>query len=187
MQINLGDIILALGSAILGAIISVIIGKIQEKTKFVKELKNNNDLILSASDWHAAWQTSVDGQELLNTEHLVIEQKGATLKMWNLEKSPENPKGGYLWEGQLRFYHGRDIMGWYFPKKSENNASKGIMFLNYNSSQKMFIGKWVGAAYDSPLCNGFVVISKERTRSLTILKKIIKNHPNEISIISQVL
>lgn len=187
MQVTSGDVLLAIISALVGAALSYIIGLLHEQRRFRQELSSNNNIVVSGDDWHAAWQASVDSHELLNTEHLVINQKGATLRMWNKEKSPENPKGGYLWEGQLQFFHGRDVMGWYFPKKTENNASKGIMFLNYNSSQKIFIGKWVGASYDGPLSTGFVVISKERTASLQILRHILANHPSKVCIISEVI
>jgi hypothetical protein len=167
-----------------GALFSFTIGQLYEKYRFRQELKNNNDINVSGDDWHAAWQTSVDGIELLNTEHLVMRQRGATIRMWNKEKSPENPKGGYLWTAQLRFLHGRDLMGWYFPRPKENNASKGIMFMHYDSSKKVFWGKWVGAAYDGPLSNGFVVVTKERSKSLDILKDVLKKHPSGVPIIS---
>lgn len=179
------DIIIAISSAFFGAVISYIIQKINENVKFKKELESNNKINITGNDWFAAWQTSVNNKEILNTENLIFEQRGGTVKIWNKEKSPENPEGGYLWEGQLQFYYGRDLLGWYFPKEEENNTSKGILFLHYHSAQKTFYGKWVGSAYDSPLSSGYVVISKERSRSLLKLKEIIKNHPNDISIISQ--
>jgi hypothetical protein len=179
----LSPIVQSVGSAVGGAVLSLLMTLAYERYRFRQEFQANNSIDVTGGDWHAAWQTSVNGQEILNTEKILIRQKGATVKMCNREKSRENPKGGYLWEAQLQFFHGRDMMGWYFPKKEENNASKGIFFLNYNSSQKMFIGKWVGASYDGPLTNGFVVISKERASSLETLKRILSAHPSKVGII----
>ena len=181
----MNDVILAVFSTISGFFLSIIYQYFSEKHKFKKELASNNNIDISGSDWFAAWQTSVNNKEILNTEGLILEQHGGTVKISNKEKSPENPDGGYLWEGQLQFFFGRDLMGWYFPLKSENNTSKGIMFLNYNSAQKLFIGKWVGSSYDSPLSSGFVVISKERIKSLNKLKAITKVNQTDTSIIKQ--
>lgn len=181
------DIIIAIFSALLGGIVSYLIQKLSEKQKFKLELESNNNIDITGDDWIAAWQTSVNNKEILNTENLSLLQKGGTVRIRNKEKSPENPEGGYLWKGQLQFYYGRDLMGWYFPIEEENNTSKGIMFLHYNSAQKVFYGKWVGSAYDSPLSSGYVVITKERIRSITKLKEIIKKHPTDVSIINQTI
>lgn len=179
------EIYLSIGSAVLGVIISLVIQKLLESKKFKRELSSNNNIDISGEDWIAAWQASVDGENILNTEEIILQQKGGTIKINNKTKSPENLKGGYLWSGQLQFYYGRDLMGWYFPIKSENNTSKGIMFFNYNSAQKIFIGKWIGSAYDSPLSAGFVVISKNKKVSLQKLNTLIAKHPADVSIIEQ--
>ena len=149
-----------------------------EKRRFKRELEDNNDIDVSG-EWCAAWQTSVNGQELINCETIKIEQKGKTLRIWNTEKSPENPIAGYLWEGQLQFFQGRNVMGWYFPKKLENNTSKGIMYMAYLSQQKKFVGQWVGSAYDGELVAGFVVIKKDRSEARKQLEAFIAAHPEQ--------
>ena len=155
----------------------------RSKIKFSRELKANNQIDISGNDWFAAWQTSVKLTSILNTEHLNILQKGQTVKMCNTEKSPENPDGGYLWIAQMHFFNGRHLMGWYLPRKKENITSKGIMFLSYQSSKKVFYGKWVGASYDGDLSNGFVVISKDRGESLRLLQDLLARHNDQVNII----
>lgn len=154
-----------------------------EKRKFKKELEDNNNIDVTG-EWYVAWQTSVDGEEIVNTENLRIEQKGKTIKLWNTEKSPENPKAGYFWEGQMQFFQGRNVMGWYFPKKEENNASKGIIYMTFISPRKLFIGKWVGTAYDGEIVTGYVVIKKDRASAKQELEMFIKKHPQDIRLIS---
>jgi hypothetical protein len=178
------EILLSVGSTVSGVVLTIIYETVRENLRFRKELKQNSKIDLSGSDWFAAWQTSVDQKELINTEEIIIEQKGALIKIHNREKSRENPKGGYKWEGQLRFYHGRDLMGHYFARPEEQNTNKGIMYFCYVSAKKQFIGSWVGASYDGPLLTGFVVISKHKTESVELLKQIIKSHPDKVPIIS---
>ncbi|WP_299676209.1 hypothetical protein [uncultured Dokdonia sp.] len=176
-------IAIPIGSMILGLILGSVIDGYKSKRKFKKELKNNNFIDISGNDWFAAWQTSVENTMNLNTECVLMQQKGQTVKICNTEKAPENPKGGYLWEAQLQFFHGKTLMGWYFPLQQENITSKGIMFLTYQSSKRVFFGKWVGSSYDGDLSNGFVVISKDRDDSLRLLKEIIGKHTDKVNII----
>jgi hypothetical protein len=168
--------------AIVGAVISKLFDYFLTKRKFKRELQDNNNIDITG-EWFAAWQTSVENTDNLNTERLSIVQRGQTVKMKNLEKAPENPKGGYFWEGQLQFFHGRSLMGWYMPVTTENLTSKGIVFLSYQSTKKIFYGKWVGTSYDGELSNGFVVISKERDRSMALLRDLVSKHPEKVNII----
>jgi hypothetical protein len=187
MQVSSSDWLVAIGSAIVGAVISWLVGTLQEKSRFRRELQANNKIDISGDDWYGAWQASADGKEVLNTERLVMRQKGATVKIWNKEKSPENPLGGFLWAGQLQFLHGRELMGWYVSMESENNTSKGIFFFNYNSARRLLVGKWVGVSYDGPLCSGFVVIAKERAAALELLKDLVHRHPGSVRLIAEVI
>jgi len=157
----------------------IIIGYLRER----KEVKDN-DYIDISGEWFAAWQTSVNGIVLLNTESILIKQQGKSIIMENRERAPENPDGGYLWKSKMQFYQGRNLMGWYFPLKSENNSSKGIMYMSYFSPQKLFYGKWVGSGYDGELSGGFMAIAKTRESAKEKLKIVIAKHPNSVNIIS---
>lgn len=183
MTITTSAIILSLGSAVFGVLLRYAFEVAREKYRFKRELEDNNFIDVTGDDWHAAWQTAVEKQVLVNTEKLCMRQKGKVVKVWNTEKSPENPKGGYRWESQLQFFQGRVLMGWYFPLKAENITSKGIMFLCYHSAKKTFYGKWVGSAYDGDLANGFMVISKDRSTSRSELDKLMTAHPDKVNVI----
>lgn len=185
-ELNL-NIIISISSTVIGIIIGLLIDNYRSKRKFKQEFKDNNYIDITGSDWFAAWHTSVEYRVILNTEHLSIVQKGQTVKMRNLEISPENPKGGYFWNAQLQFFHGKTLMGWYFPLKQENITSKGIMFLTFQSTKRIFWGKWVGSSYDGDLSNGFVVISKDRSISLNLLKEVISKHTDKVNIIYDVI
>ena len=172
---------LALG-AVAGCLVDFIIkfaGRLINEKKEVK----NNDYIDVSGDWFAAWQTSVDGKQLLNTESLKVVQKGKSVFMENRERAPENPEGGYLWKSKLQFYQGRNLMGWYFPLSSENNSSKGIMYMSYFSPKKIFYGKWVGSGYDGELEGGFLVVAKTRESAREKITAIVEKHPSSVNII----
>lgn len=174
-------------SLILGAIggwLLDIIGKfIYNKFRERKEVKNNDNINVSG-DWYAAWQTSVNRKELLNTESIIVSQRGKNVTVENRERAPENPEGGYLWKSSMQFYQGRNLMGWYFPLKSENNSSKGIMYMTYFSPQKVFIGKWAGSGFDGELESGFLVIAKTREVAKEKLEYIISKNKSPVNIIS---
>jgi hypothetical protein len=160
---------------------------VRDRWKFKRELQDNGFLNVSGDDWYAAWQTSVEDQLVLCTEPIAMRQLGKTVKFWNKETAPENPKAGYYWEGQLQFVQGRHLLGWYFPLRSENNSSRGTIFLFYNGARKTFYGKWVGATYDGDLASGLVVISKDRSKALQQLQEIVSCHTEQVNVFANTL
>lgn len=168
--------------AVFGVILDIILKLVWGIFSRKKEIADNNYIDITG-EWFAAWQTSVDNQQLINTESLKIVQRGKQVIVNNCERAPENPLGGYLWNAKMQFYQGRNLMGWYFPLKKENNASKGIMYMTYFSQRKEFYGKWVGSGYDGELEVGFLVFAKSRQEAKDKLEKLINAHPHEVKII----
>ena len=166
-----------------GFLLAVVWDLAKDHCRFRRELKENDNINVSGEDWVAAWQTSVDGKEVINTEQLVLKQKGGLIKMHNKAASPENPKAGFKWAGQSQFYQGRDLMGHYFAEKSENNTAKGMLYFHYNSARKEFVGRWVGCSYDGPLMSGFGVITKKKEKALALLQEALRAHPDKVPII----
>ena len=179
----MNDLFWAIAGAVIGIVLQYCISVIVKIVRQNVEVADNNHIVVSG-EWYAAWQTSVEHLELVNTEKILMSQKGNKVYVKNLNKSEENPQGGYLWHSDMIFYNGKSLMGWYFPLKSEQNTSKGMMFLSYISQKKIFYGKWVGCGYDGDLLEGFVVFSKERPISVDELNKIISHHKDSVRIIS---
>lgn len=169
--------------ALFGFLIKYFYDQYAEGRRFKRELEDNNHVEVSG-EWYAAWETSIDGAVLVNTEHLQLIQKGKTIRMWNTQRSPENPKGAYLWTAQLQFFQGRSVMGWFLAKPEERNTSKGIMYLCYFSQRRIFYGQWIGAAYDGELVCGFAVIAKDRSTARAELEAFIARHPRDVLLIS---
>jgi hypothetical protein len=163
------------GCAILGAVFSAIgyeptrllIESLIDKVSGKKRKKVN-----LTGTWYAAWQTRVEGKEVLNTELIEVKQKGTKITLFNKEKSPENKLGGYFWRGECRIYNNEQIIGYYLPVE-DNIASKGSLYFTLNRVGNFMVGKWVGCNYDCVLIWGFGVIAKEREFARQKLEQLV--------------
>ncbi len=124
-----------------------------------------SDKVNLSGTWYAAWQTEVEGREIINTEVLRIKQRGRKITIENLEKSPENKIGGYLWKGEARIYDNEHILGIYLATEP-NVISKGTIYFLLNRVGHSMVGRWVGCNYDSDFIWGFGVIAKEKDVAL---------------------
>ncbi len=169
-----GDIWLAIASIIIGVFLTELLRAISKKRARKREARENLDIDITGSDWFAAWEASVDDEIIVNTEEIRVVQRGAKVHMENVERSPENPVGGYKWKSDLVFSHGETLMGWYFPLKAENLTSRGIMYFTYDPQRRLMAGKWVGKSFDGNLCTGFVCITKNRDKAREDVLKLIE-------------
>lgn len=88
----------------------------------------------------------------------------------NEEPSPENPRGGYRWRGELDFIDNTYLLGTYQPTDLEV-ASRGTMFGVLHRSGKSIKGIWVGCNYDSDLMQGHFVFAKARDDLAQVMKR----------------
>src|SRR6201991_921086 len=72
-----------------------------------------SDRVKLNGTWWAAWQTFNDGEQLIATQPVGLNQHGSTIQIEALERSAENERGGYLWRGELRLWDGQVLMGYY--------------------------------------------------------------------------
>jgi hypothetical protein len=124
--------------------------------------------------WYAVWQTTVEGKENVNIEVLEIKQKGRKITMENVQKSPENTLGGYLWRGECKIFDNEHILGHYLPREA-NVSSKGTIYFLLNRSGNFMTGKWVGCNYDYGFTWGFGVIAKDRDFALDTLRGLLES------------
>ena len=173
-------VLLAIITLIIGFVTSVARRLIADRLEQRKAYRDNLNIRLDGDDWVAIWQAAADGEVILNSEDISMSQRGDRVLMKNAQISPENPKGGYLWDADLRFTQGENLMGWYYPRKGQNICQRGIMFLCYDASRKLFLGRWAGKAIDGPLANGFVAIAKSKDLAETAMNRLIaeaRKHP----------
>lgn len=164
--IVLGAILYAIGYEGTKAIIDTIR---ERKIRVRKKEK----IDLSGDNWYAVWQTTVEGEENINTELVRINQKRDKIVMENVEKSPGNKLGGYLWRGECKLYDNEHIVGHYVPREP-NVISKGSMYFLLNRGGNFMVGKWVGCNYDYGFTWGYGVIDKDRDHALQRMEKLLE-------------
>lgn len=110
--------------------------------------------------WYAVWETTVEGEQNINTEVLRVEQAGNHVILQNEAVSPANPLGGCLWRGDCTLHDNAFLMGSYTAIDS-NDRQRGVMFFNIHRSGQFMIGRWVGCTYDTDLYDGLTVLARE--------------------------
>lgn len=122
--------------------------------------------------WHAIWQTTVDGHPNINTEVVTVAQARRRLRVENLQRSPENPIGGYLWcgEGSLHDNHAVTLS---YAATETRVTSRGVLYLIVNPSGDYLVGRWVGCNIDSNLSWGYGVLAKDKERGMTKMELLL--------------
>lgn len=124
--------------------------------------------------WWAAWQTWSQGQEIVATEPVEMEQHGLTVRIRALERSQENVHGAYLWAGELRVWEDHVLMGWYVAE-DPNVRSKGTFFYVLHTLGNFMEGRWTGMSYDGPIMSGWAAIAQARDQAKSVVERL-KSH-----------
>lgn len=160
-----------------------------QSVKFVarrRELRAAGNIALGDGEWFAAWQTSVNNKPNLNVEKVKLTQRGAYVQLSNVEVSPDNVSGGFLWRAELKLYHGKKLMGSYMPADTKERDSLGVLYYVYHSGRKILIGQWVGAALDGDLCRGYSVIARSEDSARSLLSALVRTQPIDSKVLSDV-
>jgi transcriptional regulator with XRE-family HTH domain len=123
--------------------------------------------------WWAAWQTFNDGTEIVATQPISLSQSGSTIQMEALERSSENPRGGYLWRGEMRLWDGQVLMG-YYAAADGNVRSKGTVFFVLHPQGEYAEGRWVGLSYDGPIVTGYAALARNRDEANAVISRVSK-------------
>jgi len=176
-MVDLGSYLLVALGTVAGAVLTAVgYESVRASFEYLKDhgLSSEHEGRVNLSGrWYAAWQTTAKGKEVLNTELLKIAQRGNKVIIENLEVSPENKFGGYLWKGEASLYNNQYAIGRYLPV-DPNIISKGSLFFKLNRVQNHLDGKWVGCNVDHELTWGFGVIAKEKHEALEKLRELCK-------------
>jgi hypothetical protein len=129
--------------------------------------------VIISGQWYARWQTTTAGKELFNNENLNIKQRGRRLMIENESISPDNPRGGYMWRGELTLYGDQHFIGWY-TAKNRSIISKGALYFVLTHDGPCLLGKWVGCNIDYSMTWGFAVIAKHSNDLEPAMQELIK-------------
>jgi hypothetical protein len=121
--------------------------------------------------WWAAWQTWNQGQALVATQPVEMEQEGSTVRIRAIERSEENVRGGYVWTGELRIWDNHVLMGWY-AAEDQNVRSKGTFFFVLHPQGHLMEGRWAGTSYDGPIVHGWAGIARDQDEAAAIIERL---------------
>jgi hypothetical protein len=122
--------------------------------------------------WWAAWQIFVEGDPIITSQPVALQQLGQTVRIEALELAPEKTVDDYLWRGELRVWDGRILMGWYLATR-DGTRDKGTIFFVHEASGDYAEGRWVGNSYDGPMISGFAALARSREQALTTIERLI--------------
>lgn len=121
--------------------------------------------------WWSAWQTWNQGEEVVATQPVEMDQHGSTVRIRALERSEENVRGGYVWVGELRVWDNHVLMGWY-AAEDQNVRSRGTFFFRLHPHGNFMEGRWTGMTYDGPIVSGWAAIAQARDEAASIVERL---------------
>ena len=127
--------------------------------------------------WWAAWQTFNQGEEVIATQPVEMDQHGLTVRIRAIQRSEENTRGGYVWSGELRIWDNQVLMGWY-TADDENVRSKGTFFFVLHTQGNLLEGSWTGMSYDGPIVTGAGAIAQARDQAVSAVERIRDQAPS---------
>lgn len=131
------------------------------------------DRVKLEGTWWAAWQTFIDGNEVIATQPVGLTQHGSTVSIEALERS-EQSEQGYLWRGELRLWDGQVLMG-YYAAADGNIRSKGTMYFLLHAQGDRAHGRWVGLSYDGPVVTGYAALARTDEQVRAVVRRAIDN------------
>lgn len=130
-----------------------------------------SDRIKLNGTWWTAWQTFNDGQTVIATQPVGLNQHGSTIQIEALQRSDEN-EHGYLWRGELRLWDGQILMG-YYAAADGNVRSKGTMYLVLHAQGEYAHGRWVGLSYDGPVITGYATLARTQDAAQAVMTRLL--------------
>jgi transcriptional regulator with XRE-family HTH domain len=121
--------------------------------------------------WWAAWQTFNHGQEIVATQPIEIAQHGIVARITALERSEENVRGGYLWDGQIRICDNQVVLGWYTATE-QNVRSRGTFYFVLHPHGNLLEGRWIGTSYDGPIISGWGAVAPTQDEAEWIVRRL---------------
>ena len=132
----------------------------------------SSDRVTLDGTWWAAWQTFSEGDQVIATQPVGLNQHGSTIQIEALERSAENERGGYLWRGELRLWDGQVLMG-YYAAADGNVRSKGTMYLVLHAQGDYAHGRWVGLSYDGPVISGNATLARTQEQAQAAMTRLL--------------
>jgi hypothetical protein len=130
--------------------------------------------------WFAVWESAVEGSKVINSEAVIVRQVRNKLYLQNTTRSPENPKGGYLWKGEIQVWDNQHLLGWYVAREP-NVISKGTFYFVLHPNGQDMSGRWVGRSYDGEMIEGYCAMSRDKQSARAVVDNLVGNGKRRIT------
>ncbi|MRH86014.1 helix-turn-helix domain-containing protein [Nocardia sp. SYP-A9097] len=113
-----------------------------------------------SGQWFAAWDTTRDGQPVIDRHVIMANHRGSTLTF--------AATGDYLWTGDLRLVE-NSLMGTYLATDS-HGVQRGSLYFLLGPKADAALGRWSGRSVDSMIGHGWGVLARTEDRAAELLK-----------------
>lgn len=125
-----------------------------------------------AGEWWMSWQTSQHGQEVVTAQAVLFEQQDDLISMQTVSRGNVTlEQGGYNWQGELRLWDNRVLMGWYAADDGAVN-SKGTVYFVLHNHGVFGTGIWAGCSHDGDLLSGWGAMARTEAEARELIDKL---------------
>jgi hypothetical protein len=126
-----------------------------------------------AGDWWAAWQSSMDRDEVLAVQPVRFWQQGDDIRTKAVRRGRPIDQGGYLWHGEMRLWDNEILMGWYTADDG-SVRSKGTVYFVLNPQGRRMTGRWVGLSWDGNTVTGLAAMARTEDETRMVIGELIE-------------
>jgi transcriptional regulator with XRE-family HTH domain len=124
-----------------------------------------------SGDWWACWQTSKDGDEVINSHQVHMRQRGDNIEIVAVTRGTPLEDGGYMWRGEMKVWDNEILMGWYIADEGAVR-SKGTLYFSLHQHGINATGRWVGLSYDGPIISGWSALARTEDEVVALMDKL---------------
>ncbi|QNE19615.1 helix-turn-helix transcriptional regulator [Kribbella qitaiheensis] len=113
-----------------------------------------------SGEWWMAWQTSQNHKEVITTQTVMLTQQDDLIHVQTSSRgSVTLDEGGYNWQGELRLWDNKILMGWYAAEDGAVN-SKGTLYFVLHNHGVNALGIWTGLSHDGNILSGWGALGR---------------------------
>lgn len=128
-----------------------------------------------AGEWSMAWQTYHEGNEVLALQQVLFTQHDDLIHLRSLSRGNiDLDAGGYNWQGQLRLWDNKTLLGHYVADDQAVN-SKGTLFFTFDNHGTSARGGWMGVSHDSDFEQGFASFARDEATATETIQSLTKD------------
>lgn len=113
-----------------------------------------------SGEWWMAWQTSQHHEEVITSQTVMFTQQDDLIHLQtNSRGNVTLEEGGYNWQGELRLWDNKVLMGWYAAEDGAVN-SKGTLYFVLHTHGVTARGIWTGLSHDGDILSGWGALGR---------------------------